>query len=57
MDEQTPEMDQISAEMREIMRRWIQNPEDHFLRQRFHELQSRYQEMFIAYRRAGNGLA
>lgn len=57
MDEQSPEMDKITAEMREIMRRWIENPEDTFLKERFEALQSRYQELFIAYRRASNGIA
>ena len=57
MDEQSPEMDKISAEMREIMRRWIENPNDALLKERFTALQSRYQELFLAFRRAGNGVA
>ncbi|MFN0071219.1 MAG: hypothetical protein ACKVVP_06985 [Chloroflexota bacterium] len=57
MDDQTPEMDRITAEMRELMRRWIENPNDKFLKQRYSDLQLRYQELFIAYRKRSDRVA
>lgn len=49
MDDQTPEMNRITIEMRELMRRWIENPDDRFLKDRFSMLQTRYQQLFVAH--------
>ena len=57
MDDQTPEMDRISAEMRELMRRWIENPDDQYLKQRYSDLQVRYQQLFVAYRKQSDRVA
>ena len=57
MDDQSPEMDRISAEMRELMRRWIENPDDKYLKQRYSDLQVRYQQLFIAYRKQSDRVA
>lgn len=57
MDDQTPEMDRITIEMRELMRRWIENPDDRFLKDRFSALQARYQELFVAHGRGGDRVA
>jgi hypothetical protein len=57
VDDQTPEMERISAEMRELMRRWIENPDDQYLKQRYTELQVRYQDLFIAFRKRSDRVA
>ena len=57
MDDQTPEMDRISAEMRELMRRWIEHPQDTLLKQRYSELQRRYRELFVEYRKRDDRVA
>jgi hypothetical protein len=57
VDDQTPEMDRITAEMREVMRRWIENPDDKYLKQRYSDLQRRYQELFVAYRKRSDRVA
>jgi len=48
MDLETSEMEKLSAEMRETMRRWIQRPDDTALKERFAALQKRYQQLFLA---------
>ena len=50
-------MERISAEMREIMRRWIENPDDAYLKQRYSDLQVRYQQLFVAYRKQSDRVA
>ena len=57
MDDQTPEMDRITAEMRELMRRWIENPDDKYLKQRYSDLQRRYQELFVTFRKRSDRVA
>jgi hypothetical protein len=57
LDDQTPEMERISAEMRELMRRWIQNPDDAYLKQRYSDLQVRYQQLFVEYRKESDRVA
>ncbi len=51
MDDQTPEMEQLSAQMREAMRLWIENPTNEALKARFRDLQARYQRLFLAYKK------
>ena len=57
MDDQTPEMERITAEMRELMRRWIENPDDAYLKQRFSDLQVRYQQLFVDRRKQSDRVA
>ncbi len=57
MDDQTPEMERISAEMRELMRKWIQNPDDKYLKQRYSDLQRRYQDLFVDFRKRSDRVA
>ena len=47
MDDETPEMEAITAEMREIMRDWIANPDDAALKERYSQLQAAYQRAFL----------
>jgi hypothetical protein len=50
MDDQTPEMEQLSARMREAMALWLEHPDNDELKARFRDLQARYQRMFLAYK-------
>jgi hypothetical protein len=47
MDMETPEMEKVTVEMRETMRRWIQQPDNEALKRRFAELQELYQRLFL----------
>jgi hypothetical protein len=51
MDDQTPEMEQLSARMREAMALWLENPDNEALKAEFGDLQARYQRMFLAYKK------
>ena len=50
MDDQTPEMEQVTQEMRELMRLWLQNPDNKEIKQRFDDAHAVYQRMFLAYK-------
>lgn len=52
MDDETPEMEAITTEMREIMRAWIEAPDDDALKARYAALQAAYQRAFLASRPA-----
>lgn len=52
MDDQTPEMEQMSARMRELMRLWIEHPNDAGLKRRYEDAQAAYQRMFLAYKQS-----
>jgi hypothetical protein len=53
MDDETAEMEAITTEMREIMRAWIEQPDDEALKQRYAELQTAYQRAFLESRPTG----
>jgi len=53
MDDETPEMEAISSEMREVMRAWIANPENAAIKERYVQLQTAYQRAFVALKRSG----
>jgi hypothetical protein len=53
MDDETPEMEAITDEMREVMRAWIVDPENADLKRRYSELQAAYQRAFLALKRGG----
>ena len=40
MDDQTPEMERLTSEMRELMRLWIENPDNAELKQRYTDAQA-----------------
>ena len=50
MDDETPAMEAITTEMREIMRAWIDAPDDAALKERYSALQAAYQRAFLASR-------
>lgn len=58
MHDQTPEMERINAQMREIMRQWVQNPQNKELKERYTILQRQYQRLLLQQKQASpNGLA
>jgi len=57
MDDQTPEMERVTAEMRELMRLWLQDPDNQELKRRLEEAHTIYQRMFLSYRKGQAGVA
>lgn len=60
MDDETPEMEEITVQMRAAMAAWVKDPENAVLRGQFRDLQARYQRLFQAHKRrqlGGNGVA
>jgi hypothetical protein len=47
MDVETPEMDRITQQMRDTMRRWLEHPDDDALKEQFSALQKLYQRLFL----------
>ena len=57
MDDQTPEMERVTSEMRELMRLWLENPDNAEIKRRFQDAHAAYQRMFLAYKKSRDGLA
>jgi hypothetical protein len=58
MDDETPEMEALTQQMRAVMAAWVADPENTVLKQQYRDLQRRYQRLFLTYKRAQrNGLA
>jgi hypothetical protein len=58
MDDQTPEMEKLTLEMRAAMSAWVADPDNSLLRQQFRDLQRRYQRLFLELKRGQrNGVA
>jgi hypothetical protein len=51
MDDETPEMEQLTQQMRAAMEAWVADPDNMLLRQQYRELQRRYQRLFLEYKR------
>src|SRR5581483_10046852 len=47
MDMEPPEMEQVTIQMRETMRMWLEHPEDERRKERFAALQKLYHKMFL----------
>jgi hypothetical protein len=52
MDDETPEMEKLTQEMRAVMAAWVAEPNNTLLKQRYRELQRRYQRLFLDFKRA-----
>ena len=52
MDDETPEMEALTQEMRSVMAAWVADPNNPVLKQQYRELQRRYQRLFQAYKSA-----
>jgi len=60
MDDETPEMEKLTQQMRAAMAAWVAEPNNEILKQQFTELQARYQRLFLDYKRgqrSANGIA
>jgi hypothetical protein len=51
MDDETPEMEQLTQDMRLTMAAWVAEPNNDVLRQQYRELQRQYQRLFLDYKR------
>lgn len=51
MDDETPEMEQLTKDMRAIMAAWVAEPNNQTLKQQYRDLQRRYQRLFLEYKR------
>lgn len=52
MDDETPEMERLTQEMRAAMAAWVAEPGNSLLKQRYRDLQRQYQRLFLDYKRA-----
>jgi hypothetical protein len=58
MDDETPEMEKLTQEMRAAMAAWVAEPNNTALKQRYRELQRQYQRLFLDYKKGQrNGVA
>jgi hypothetical protein len=58
MDDETPEMEKLTQEMRAAMAAWVADPTNTMLRQQYRDLQRRYQRIFLELKRGQrNGVA
>ena len=51
MDNQSPEMEKLSHELRALMRAWVENPDNEALRVRYKAAHAEYQEMLMAWKK------
>ena len=58
MDDETPEMEELTQEMRAVMAAWVADPENTTLKAQYRDLQRRYQRLFLEFKRGQrNGVA
>jgi DNA primase len=58
MDDETPEMEKLTQQMRAAMAAWVAEPGNDLLKQQYRDLQRRYQRLFLDYKRnQRNGVA
>jgi hypothetical protein len=58
MDDETPEMEKLTQEMRAAMAAWVADPRNEVLKRQFREVQRRYQRLFLEHKRGQrNGVA
>jgi hypothetical protein len=51
MDDETPEMEQLTEQMRAVMAAWVSDPRNEALKRQYRELQKRYQRLFTEHKR------
>jgi len=51
MDDETPEMEVISQQMRAAMAAWVADSKNLDLKRQFQSLQQRYQRLFLEFKR------
>ena len=52
MDDETPEMEKLTQQMRAAMAAWVADPNNVALKQEYRDLQRRYQRLFLEHKRA-----
>jgi hypothetical protein len=58
MDDETPEMEELTQEMRTVMAAWVAEPNNQLLKQQYRDIQRRYQRLFLEHKRLQrNGVA
>ena len=58
MDDETPEMEKLTQEMRAAMAAWVAEPSNDALKRQYKEIQRRYQRLFLEFKRGQtNGVA
>lgn len=58
MDDETPEMERLTQEMRAAMAAWVAEPNNQLLKQQYLALQRQYQRIFLEHKRGQrNGVA
>jgi hypothetical protein len=58
MDDETPEMEKLTQELREAMAAWVAEPSNADLKRRYRDLQRQYQRLFLEFKRGQtNGVA
>ena len=50
MDDETPQMEALTQEMRSVMAAWVADPNNPVLKQQYRDLQHRYQRLFLEYK-------
>ena len=51
MDDETPEMEKLTQDMRAAMAAWVTDPGNALLKRQYRELQRRYQRLFLEHKR------
>jgi hypothetical protein len=51
MDDETPEMEKLTQELRAVMAAWVADPSNAQLKSQYKELQRRYQRLFLEFKR------
>ena len=58
MDDETPEMEKLTQEMRAAMAAWVADPSNALLKRQYKEVQRQYQRLFLEFKRGQtNGVA
>ena len=58
MDDETPEMENLTQEMRAAMSAWVADASNAMLKRQYRDLQRRYQRLFLEHKRGQrNGVA
>jgi hypothetical protein len=58
MDDETPEMEKLTQEMRAAMSAWVADPSNALLKRQYRDLQRQYQRLFLEQKRGQrNGVA
>ena len=51
MDNQSPEMEKLSYELRDLMAAWLANPDNKEIKARYERVHARYQRMLLEYKK------